>query len=330
VPSDRATQRPIGSARLSVPAIDPKARRTLDTTEAREVAMRVPRPDGTGRGGLSAPSSRPARLGDHVSWIYHSDRDLLGHTAQFTRAGLDAGNRVVVLTASLPTVAVTDWLHDAVPGFEAARGAGRVEVLDGPRQYLATGRFEPDRVTASFAEMISATAAAGYPGLWVCADMTWSADTAGGAGTVARYEARANRLYASGRVAGVCQYDGRRFGGADLDAVCAAHPITPGQATLRFHGSDQAPHLAVSGEVDASNQPVLAALLDQLPAGDVEIDATDLRFADGASAWSVVRLAATRPGDTVTVRCTPALARVLRLVAGAARPRLVIAAVAGG
>jgi hypothetical protein len=265
---------------------------------------------------MNGPAAQPTALGDHVGWVYDSDEAQLDHYLAFARAGMRDHHRILLLTAALPVATVRERVADEFPGWYVTK---RIEVLDGPAMYLRDGQFHREQVTTLFARTIAETVVAGFAGLWVCADMSWAADPVPGAEGIAEYEALANRLYAGGKVAGVCQYDGRRFDRATLDAVCGAHPITPRQAALRFAASPHPPHLVLSGEVDLSNQAALSGVLASLPPGDLEIDATGLRFAAGSAAWAFVGLATGRELATVTVRCRPALARVLSVMASTDR-----------
>lgn len=253
-------------------------------------------------------SAADVQLGDHVCLPFDSDEAARAHAVDFTAAGLAGWQRVMLFT----DIVTADWLHRQGRAFAAALDSGQLQVHCPEDAHFSSGHFDPQRSIAVLAEATAAAEADGYQGLRVTADMTWAARPAAGVEHLFDFEAAANRLFAGQRLAAVCAYDRRRFDPAAIQRACAAHPITPGVSMLRFSRL-ATPGLALRGEVDLVNREAVQGLLASLPDVDVTLDLTGLTFIDAGGMGLIARAAAARAHRT-TLRCTPATARLLRLL----------------
>ncbi len=228
--------------------------------------------------------------------------DRLDLMAQTVAAGLDAGDRVMVFTASLLPLAVLAGLEARGLAVAPAEQSGQMAVLSAREAYLPTGRFEPPRMLDAVAGHIEQAAKDGFAGLRLVGDMTWALDEPAGAEQLAGYEAQINQLYMDGRALGVCLYDRRSFSGELLRQVASAHPAmtnaNAGQVPLlRIRRTTDPYGLRLVGEADFSNRHALNAALDAVvnqqtdPFHPIVIDVAGLRFLDAGTAAMLGRTA---------------------------------------
>jgi anti-anti-sigma regulatory factor len=273
------------------------------------------------------------QLGDHVCAFVEGTDDRLDAMAAMVTAGLDAGDRVLVFTESLPPVEVLTGLHARGVPVQPAERAGQVRVLSAREAYLRAGRFEPQRMLAWMVGHVERAGAEGYQGLRVLGDMAWALDEPAGVERLAWYEAQVNRIYLDGRAMAVCLYDRRTSDRELLRRVSSAHPSTTVVGAdhgwvplLRIRRTGHPYGLRLVGEADLTNRSALAAALDAAvdeqpdPGAPIVVDCSGLRFADGSSAALLCRLALKAPAGVHLTGCHGAVAVVLDRLGAAKLP----------
>ncbi|MFI6484409.1 MEDS domain-containing protein [Nonomuraea sp. NPDC050663] len=270
---------------------------------------------------LGAPTTGSAlnpRLGDHVCLPFDTDGERIAAARAITLNGLREGRLVLLVTESDSPQQVRR--HLVPPGddgagewfdVEAAEASGRLTILPADESHFSQGRFDPEIALTCLAAFGRQAERLGARGVSVLVDASWRlrADP----GRSLEVEARGNALFAERWMALVCQYDRRRFSGEAVDQAAAVHPITPGEAELRFACTPGG--LALSGEIDGTNIAALASVLDTLVpmARALTIDATALGYLDAEGARLLARTAELRDDETV-ILCSPAVARLLSLI----------------
>ncbi|PZG10414.1 hypothetical protein C1J01_36340 [Nonomuraea aridisoli] len=234
-------------------------------------------------------------------------------TRAFTVNGLRRRSLVVIVTHADSPERTRDWLAPLVPGFAEAVSAGQVEILSSAETHFTDGAFDPARVYAGLAEANDRARRHGRHGVYALVDASWGVGDVPGH---AAFEAAANELFAQRWLAAVCQYDRRLFPRDDLDRASSVHPIAPEQALLRFAGTVSPRGLRVWGDIDLTNRPAFASLLEGLEKepGEVVIDVSELGFIDVGSAQLLTLTAMARPRGATVVVCRDPVARVLRLI----------------
>ncbi|MBA2889767.1 MEDS domain-containing protein [Nonomuraea soli] len=268
-------------------------------------------------GARTTGSALNPRLGDHVCLPFDTDGERIAAVRAITLNGLREGRLVLLVTESDTPQQVRG--HLAGPGdgtgewfdAEAAEAGGRLTILPADESHFSRGRFDPDLALTCLAAFGRHAERLGASGVSVLVDASWRlrADP----GLSLEVEARGNALFAGSWMALVCQYDRRRFSGEAFDQAAAVHPITPGEAELRFARTPGG--LTLAGEVDGTNIAALASVLDTLVpvARALTIDATALGYLDAEGARLLARTAELRVNETVIV-CSPAVARLLSLI----------------
>ena len=255
------------------------------------------------------------QLGDHLCLPVSSDAERLGGTAEFTDLGLRRDGKVIIFSDTETPDELAAQLPSLIPNTVAALAAGQVQVVPCRDIYLAGGAFDPRRTLARFIAQVELAVAQGYSGLWLAVDVAWSLSGLPDMHTLVAWEAAANAAIAAHPVTAMCVYDRTRFCPVLLEEVYKAHPMTPGQAPLRFARTIDPPGLLLSGEVDLTNHDALTALLHALHTvpGPITIDATRLHFADLRAADLLSGVRTTRRQGPTTIIGSTMLNRVLKL-----------------
>ncbi|GAA2596092.1 hypothetical protein GCM10010399_28350 [Dactylosporangium fulvum] len=254
------------------------------------------------------------RPGDHVCLAAASDAEWFDAAVTLTAGGLRDHCKTILVTTIQPVERLHRRLAERVPGYPAAAVAGHVEIAAGRELYLSGGGFDGDRMIGIYAAAIDDSQQRGYAGLRVIADMAWAADQPLGE-RLADYETAVNRLFTTGWMAAICQYDRRLFDDATIEGVCSAHPIIDNGAAFRFRAVEEPPGLVLTGDLHRSNRRVLAEVL--APLADVPaaltIDATGVTFVGPEAAVMLVSLARLRreQAQTTTVVCAYGLGALL-------------------
>ncbi|GII24771.1 MEDS domain-containing protein [Planosporangium mesophilum] len=268
--------------------------------------------------------------GDHACWLYSDEPQRLTATARYVQAGLDGGEKVLLLTESIRPDALLAGLDAHGVDGAAPTRSGQLEIITADEAYLATRGFDPEVMIAGWPGVIASARDGGWSGLRVAADMSWALRATVDDSRLAWYEAHVNAVFSDTYTTVVCQYDRSRFPATELRRISAAHPATipvgadgAWEPLLHVTRMTDPPGLRLSGEVDMSNRPAVAATLyDGIADGahsgrEFVVDVAALRFADVATAELLVAAARTGPAGLAVVGCSPALARMMTWVAEA-------------
>jgi hypothetical protein len=276
-----------------------------------------------------AESIAELQRGDHVCWRVDDERARVTAAAACAAAGLRTGDRVVWCPTD-PRPAMAALAEHGVAAIAAIR-TGRLSIVRAADWYRPDDRFDPDGTVEVWNAACEQAHLDGYPGLLAITDMSWA--LLSGAANVASYEVHLNRVFVGGAGTGVCLYDGARFGRHRLATIGMAHPATwhgipptpSGAPLLRIRRDG--PVLRLSGDSDLSNRLAVHGCLSDLRAecaqagAAMQVDASDLRFADHGTAVLLVRLAQSAAAG-ITVQCSPRLRDMLDLHDGATTPGL--------
>lgn len=258
------------------------------------------------------------QLGDHWCLPVGGDGERLGATAGIAEIGLRRDGKVAVFTSTETPDEMAGYLTAQVPGAAAAVASGQLSVRPCGGFHLSAGVLDTVRLLERYMAEVDLAEQQGYPGLWVAVDMAWILADPQGVGALLNYEAAVNPGFAGRRVAAGCIYDRTKLCRTLVERACAAHPLTPGQAPLRFAWTTHPPGLMLSGEADLTNHGALSTLLRAVHAmpGHVTIDATELWFADLRAADLLHGVFSARCRGSTTIAGSAVVHRLLELTAG--------------
>ena len=176
------------------------------------------------------PVHAPATLqeiapGKHLCQLYETEAEYKAITATFIAQGLRKGEKVIYAIEAHPADVVLSCLREADVNVEAVLASGQLTLVPAHNIYTPNEIFNPDTMLQLINTALQDALDEGYTGLRALGEMSWVFHTAAGAEHLLEYEARLNELFASGKLALLCQYDRRRFGPATLLGALRTHPV---------------------------------------------------------------------------------------------------------
>ncbi|WP_426508526.1 MEDS domain-containing protein [Dactylosporangium sp. McL0621] len=268
---------------------------------------------------ISATHAGRIRPGDHLCLPFASDAEQREVVSAFIADGLRRGERVLYFSDRTNSGALDAWLGPrGVDGALAiARGQLEVRAADG-----SDAGFDPAEVLSGIRLAVREARAAGFQGLRLTGEMSWTRRGVPGTTKLHEYEAGvSSTVVDSADLAAVCQYDERLFERADLAGLVSVHHgvvcIDPlhDDRRLRIVPTYSPRGLRVAGVVDDSTAAPLADALAQAadwPTGEplLVLDLAELTFIDVAGIRALVRFAeSVAPERRVQVRHMPASMR---------------------
>ncbi|BBH64033.1 hypothetical protein ACTI_07180 [Actinoplanes sp. OR16] len=259
--------------------------------------------------------------GDHACLVAGDEPALTRSVAAYIRTGLRARQRVVHLGRGEHVIA--ELVAQGVD-VRSALAAGRLRMSSAAGEYVHGGHFDVDAAVAHFRSQAEQARADGFDGFRAFGDMSWAA-RAGRTALLSLYESRVNRIFADGFAMGVCFYDRRLFGPAQLRDIIRSHPCTitahtdpaavPLLRAVRIVTPDGI-GVRLEGEADLSNRNALITVLEHLAedcGATLTVEVTALRFADSATARTLLRVARGGRRTLRVLGCSAALRRLLLL-----------------
>jgi hypothetical protein len=205
----------------------------------------------------------------HACQIEPSREMELATAAAYLRHGLERGEVCLYVGGdSDDSSRVRAALAAAGVGPEAEE-EGRLRIA-GPRAFqLHRSPFEPEEMLGFVRQQVEEVRAAGFPGLRVAADMTWTLLDHPGSDRFLEFESRADELFHDLPLAALCQYRTGRLGPAAIHGALLTHPRVVARGALRDN-----PHFVPTEEF--LRQDDLATRVDRLLESMPVLRASDL------------------------------------------------------
>ncbi|MDJ0765793.1 MAG: MEDS domain-containing protein [Myxococcota bacterium] len=163
-------------------------------------------------------------VGTHMCLIYDNDKEREHVIAKFLQAGLAQEEKVAYFADIMTPADVRTWLAEMgvqVPEAES-EGFSATIAMD---TYCPDGKFIPQRMLDTLRAFYHQTLDEDYPGGRVSGEMTWALRGIPGAERLMEYEALVNDVLTTHPITAICQYDARRFDGAQILDVLRVHPM---------------------------------------------------------------------------------------------------------
>lgn len=274
---------------------------------------------------MAYPTVDSLAPGHHIFFTYASDAEQIHVLVDFVRQGLERRERVYYFADRDTPSEIAARLRRRGIDIDRATGEGRLILGAAKDSYLATGRFDAGATKAGWFEAIAQSAARGYAVMRIAADMSWAARYAPGSDELADYERSLADVFATKRVIGLCEFDGRIFEqrqleelGALHDVALDVHPVCKSDE-LKIYFTASPDGAAIDGEVDVSNREAfveaLEVVLETLD-GDIYLDVSNLRFIDAGGLGAIVHASKRlRPGTRLVLHgLQPYLRRIMMLM----------------
>jgi anti-anti-sigma factor len=248
----------------------------------------------------------------HILLLHGSESERRSDLAAWVRRGLENDEKVIYAEASgiRPERSFMHILRNKGIDAEAAASEGRLTVLPLPES-------RPPEGPEGLAEMVDRALAEGYRGLRMSAEAS-AALTVIPEDAHSEVERSVDLLCRTHRLSALCQYDQARTVGDLLQDAASSHAW--GSIRQRaLHIAQHDDRLALVGEIDLSNQEVLACALraaaDRMP-GVLRLDLSQVDFLGAAGCHALhdgtIDFRA-QGGRVQLIAPKPRIERVLRL-----------------
>jgi CheY-like chemotaxis protein len=202
--------------------------------------------------------------GDHLCTVHASAEDQRTIVGSFFRAGLARGARCCYIAHARKAADVAAMLEATGIDVRRERRRGALVLASTRDAYLATGHFDPDRTIDSIGRLTNEARENGFSSLYVTGEMTWALAGDPGSERLVEYEARVASAFQDGTVAGLCQYDRRRFPPELLRDLVRTHPLVAFPHGMRANGFFE-PDTARASSTDAA--AAVQRMLSDIEAG---------------------------------------------------------------
>lgn len=262
--------------------------------------------------------------GDHVCAIPESDEQLWELSADFVAGGLARNEQIVYFDDGTADSVLGRLAADRVPVAWPLR-TGQLEIVPSELTRQVFERPVADARAAVLA-MVDRAEAGGYAGFRLTGQ--WSSGTSRpGPPNIRDYDVSLDSIVRERSITLLCLYDRQRYSDAQIEELRGVHrdelkaPNAYDDGLLRITRTGPA-GVRLAGEIDHSNRPVIARLLEtalddalRAPSAptDIELNLASLRFLDVASAVGLVHAAEEFPSThrLVLVGVQPRVVRVL-------------------
>jgi signal transduction histidine kinase len=161
---------------------------------------------------------------DHLALIYDNQEEQLDIVVPFLRLGLERGEKsVYIIDDSSPEAVIAAMERHGVD-VDAATATGALAIVTKYDAYLKNGDFDPDWMIAFLAEAVEDAKKEGFHAVRASGEMTWALGPAGNADSrLIEYECKLKTFFSGYDMAGICQYNRRRFRPETLMHVIHTH-----------------------------------------------------------------------------------------------------------
>jgi hypothetical protein len=158
----------------------------------------------------------------HICLIFSDEIQLENVVSEFLGIGLRKGELSRYAADVATPKEVLDWVRKA--GVDVPDG-GSLTVFQAAQFYAPSGEFDPREVLGLMVPRWEQAERAGYKGVRICGEMSWTLRGVPGSERFLEYEAGINGIASPFPHCGMCLYDARLFDGATLFKVMQVHPF---------------------------------------------------------------------------------------------------------
>jgi MEDS: MEthanogen/methylotroph, DcmR Sensory domain len=163
------------------------------------------------------------RSAGHICGFFRNAEEEYQLLLPFIKEGIERGEKVFHVVDPKLRKDCVRRLESVGIDVEAAEQSGQFELRDWNQTYFHDGRFDQERMLATWQELLGA-AGQKFTRTRLVAHMEWSLHERDGVSDLIEYEARYNLIHHAGNAV-VCAYDLRRFRADVIMDVLRAHPM---------------------------------------------------------------------------------------------------------
>jgi signal transduction histidine kinase len=174
---------------------------------------------------LKHPQLATCATHDHLALIYDNQDEQLDIVVPFLRIGLEHGEKAMYIHDDNSAAAVIAAMERHGIDVAAAKASGALVIITKRDAYLKNGEFDPEWMIAFLAEAVENAKSEGFRAVRASGEMTWALGPAENPNNrLIEYECKVNRFFPDHDMAGLCQYNRRRFRPETLMHVIHTHP----------------------------------------------------------------------------------------------------------
>lgn len=197
--------------------------------------------------------------GTHFCQFYRTKPDLLEVLVPYLGRGLEHNEFCLWVTSDpLTTTEAVAAMRAAVPGFDDAARQGQIEIIPHTDWYLPDGRFDGDRVLASWHAKLEMAQTRGYDGLRVTGNTFWLEQALWR--DFADYEDAVSRVIGSHRMIALCTYSLERCGALEAIDVAMTHQFALVKQHQTWTLIEPSDRRSAAEAIDRANQTLIRDL----------------------------------------------------------------------
>jgi hypothetical protein len=161
----------------------------------------------------------------HVCAFFNSDDEEYRVLLPFIKDGFECGDKAVHVVN--PDQHQEHLQRLAAVGIDPseAQQSGQFELRTNTETYLRDGRFDQDRMLATFEQLASGNAKGGFPLSRIVCRMDWAAEGESHVKDLVEFESRVNDVWRRHDDAVICTYHLGKFGGDTVIDIMRTHPM---------------------------------------------------------------------------------------------------------
>jgi len=161
----------------------------------------------------------------HVCAFFNSDEEEYRVLLPFIRDGFQCGHKAIHVVN--PNQRADHLQRLAAVGIDAAAAqqSGQLELCTNTDVYLPDGRFDADRMIATFEQLASANGKGAFPLSRICCRMDWAVEGRSHVDDVIEFESRVNEVWRRHEDAVICTYHVGKFRGDAVIDILRTHPM---------------------------------------------------------------------------------------------------------
>jgi hypothetical protein len=161
----------------------------------------------------------------HVCAFFHSDEEAYRVLLPFIADGFTCGHKAVHVVNPDQRASHLSRLTSAGIDLVAAQHSGQFQIMNNTDAYLQEGRFDQDRMLATFEKLASGNTNGPFPLSRIVCQMDWAAEHQLYIDELIEFEARVSDVWCRHDDAVICLYDLTKFSGAAVVDIMRTHPM---------------------------------------------------------------------------------------------------------
>jgi signal transduction histidine kinase len=162
---------------------------------------------------------------DHLALIYDRQDEQLDIVVPFLRFGLERGEKCVYIVDDTSAETVIAAMERHGIDVAAAKATGALAIITKHDAYLKNGEFDPEWMIGFLIQTVEQAKVEGFQAVRASGEMSWALGPGGNVhDRLIEYECKLNAFFSRHQMAGLCQYNRRRFRAETLMHVIHTHP----------------------------------------------------------------------------------------------------------